>query len=359
MAGKADAAMLDLLKTTLNNLPKGEFEVMWDYQNYPAFNMFNEKNVSIEGGDSITRNVTFDESGNFAFVRPFETDSTIISDVQEQINVPWSLFQTSYAWNKQELLRNRSKEAYISLIKSRKVDAMKGLVNGIERAFWNGRTSATDLRRPMGITEVLPFADAASTTSGFVGQTVRYSGGTTGTTFEGIDASTEAKWKSYVQVYSALDNAFLEQFTLACLDTAFFVPNIVPKPGNDKIGPVRAVYSSGANLAKLIMMMNAKDDNYTGSDLLKRQTFMNASGAITINGMPIIHAPAMGTTYGEFYAVDWSKLQPVVQAGNWLVESTPKEKPDDHKTFVVYNDGSMNILCINRRTAGFCMHTVA
>jgi hypothetical protein len=303
--------------------------------------------------------VAFDESGNFAFVRPFETDSTVITDRQEQINVPWALFQTSYAWNKQELMRNRNKEAYINLVKSRKVDAMKGLVNGIERAFWNGRTSATDLRRPMGITEVLPFATTGTTTGGFVAQTIRYSGGTTGTTFCGIDASTEAKWRSYVQVYSALDNAFLEQFTLACLETCFFVPNIVPKPGNDKVGPVRAVYSSGANLAKLMRLVNAKDDNYVGNDVLGRQTFMNPQGIITINGMPIMYAPAMGSTYGEFYAVDWSKLQPVVQASNWLVETDPKEKPDDHKTYVVYNDGAMNILCINRRTAGFCMHTVA
>ncbi|MCK9601272.1 MAG: phage major capsid protein [Sphaerochaeta sp.] len=359
MAGKADAAMLDLLRTTLKNLPKDTWEEMWDYQQYPAFNALQDKNISIEGGTSITRNVAWGDSGNFKFVRPYEVDTTVITDRQQEINVPFCHFQTSYAWNKIELAANRGKEQYISYVKSRVVDERKGLVNGLEEAFWNGRVSASDDRNPIGITEILPMADAGSTTSGFVGKTIRYSGGTTGTIFEGLDANTYDKWRSYVQVYSALDNAFLEQFTKACLETTFFIPNFVPQPGDNKIGPSRAVYTSGEIVAKLFSLMGSKDDNYVGSDLLKRQTFVNANGVVSINSMPIMFAPAMTSTYGQLYAVDWSFMTPVVRAGNWLVETDPIQKPDDHKTYVAYLDGSFNMLCKNRRRAGFLMHTPA
>jgi hypothetical protein len=90
-------------------------------------------------------------------------------------------------------------------------------------------------------------------------------------------------------------------------------------------------------------------------------------GVVHFNRMPVVYIPQLdGLTVVDgggnafhpnpIYAVDWSKLQPIVQEGYWMEESKPMVDRGQHTTFTVFLDGSHNNLCINRRTTGFVMH---
>ncbi|MHC5059303.1 MAG: hypothetical protein ACYTKD_32010, partial [Planctomycetota bacterium] len=61
--GVDNTALADLLATTLKDLPKGQFEVMWDSQNYEFNNIYQKHRRRVDGGTSIQRNVMLDRNG--------------------------------------------------------------------------------------------------------------------------------------------------------------------------------------------------------------------------------------------------------------------------------------------------------
>ncbi len=358
MAGVAYDALVDLLKTTLADYAKGVFEVMWGKQHYEYCERMQQGNYRIDGGTSIKRNVMLDNTGQARFVQMFEVEDTTIGDTQTQMDVPWCQFRTKYAWDKKELLDQRgSKHGFIDLLLSRRTDSLWSLADLLEEGGWKGRLNATDVRNPLGVNEALCMMDAGETAPGFKGKTIRYRGGTTGTTFQSIDAATTAKWRNYAFCYTTVDNALLEYLTRAILMTSFRPPSFVPQPGNDAVGP-RRMYGGIDAVTKLIRMADAKDDNSQPQDLAGRLR-VNSVGTCMFNGLPIIHVPDLDSaTYSPLYGVDWTKLQIITQDGYFMEEEDPMRAPSQPSVLQAYVNGAYQQLCLNRRTAGFVGHTV-
>jgi hypothetical protein len=358
MAGVAYDALLDLLKTTLADYGKDAFEVMWGKQRYEYCERMQNSNFRIDGGTSIKRNIMLDHTGQARFVQMFEVEDTTIGDVQSQMDVPWCSYRTKYAWDKKELLDQRgSQHGFIDLLLSRRTESLWSLADLLEEGGWKGRLSATDTRNPLGVPEALCMMDAAETTPGFKGQTIRYRGGTTGTIFQGIDASTTAKWRNYACVYTTVDNALIKSLTRACLMTAFKPAWFVPQPGKDAIGP-RRMYAGVDVVNDMIDIADAKDDNHAPNDARGRVR-VNGNGGVMFNGMPLIHIPDLDlATYSPIYAIDWTKLQIIIQDGFHMVEDEPMRAPSQPSVLQVYLNGAYQQLCQNRRTVGFVAHKV-
>jgi hypothetical protein len=107
-------------------------------------------------------------------------------------------------------------------------------------------------------------------------------------------------------------------------------------------------------------LSDKRDDNSSPKDLAGK-ALIDIEGATFFNRRPIVFVPQLdvgtdNTTYDPIYVVDWSKLVPFVQDGYWMEETPPMNDRLQHTTFTVYLDGSHNNLCLNRRTAGFCIH---
>lgn len=361
--------LADLIATTLKDLPKGQFEVMWDSQNYEFCRIYQEHRRQIDGGTSIQRNMILDRHGRARYRRLYDTDQPVVDQNQHTINVPWTQIGTDYSWDVVEIMRNKSSvKGFINLMENRRVERMWDLAELIEERGWLTPTSATDTLYPYGIPYYVNFMDNGVSAGGFVGKTIRYQGGTTGTIAAGIDASVEPKWRNYADSYTRIDNSLLRTLRSAVRRTRFRPAPFVEKPGDDKQGSPLKLYANDATLTELEDLADKRDDNNEPEDLAGKMLH-NYDGCVYFNKMPVQYVPQLdgfsvtdgGSNAFEpdpIYCVDWSKLQPIVQDGYWMEESKPMVDRGQHTTFTVFLDGSHNNLCINRRTTGFVIHKV-
>jgi hypothetical protein len=371
MAGVKNADLVDLIETTLPDLPEQYFEVTWTNQDYEACRIYQRDRMEIDGGTSIKRKVMFNPTGNARYRRLFDTDDPAVSDVMHEIDVPWTQIGTHYSWDKLEILRNRnSAKGFIRLLETRRIDGLWSLADLIEERFWKTPTSSSDDLYPYGVPYYLNMLDADSTTAGFSGQTIRFQNGTTSTTCAGIDASVEAKWKNYAAVYTKVDNALLKTFRKAFLKTRFKAPQFINDP-SQKRNASKRIYCDADTAVALQDLADARDDFHRGVDLMGNvparplgNLRMGDDSVCRINRVPVIYInqlddvtdPVTSDAVAPLYCVDFEKFIPYVQDGFWMEESEPMTDRTQHTTFTVYLDGAHNNLCTNRRTAGFVIH---
>ena len=353
----------DLLSLTLADLPKQTFEVAWDNNDYEAVRIYNTKNMRIDGGKSIDRRIMLDSSGAARYRRYYDTDEPTVADQMHEISVKWCRFSTDYSWDDLELLHQmNSTKGFIRLITERRLDAQWDLAKLLEDRLWKEPTSATDYLYPYGIPYYLNHMTSGQTTDGFVGQTIAYQNGTTGTTCAGIDASSEDKWRNWAFLYTDIDNALLKSIRIACKRIKFKAPMNVKDPSNVR-NAQRRIYTDFDNWAELMDLADAKDDNHSGKDVLGNLK-VSDGGDVYINRVPVIPIndldgythPSSGTATSPIMYVDFSYLIPVVHEGYWMEETKPMTDRGQHTTFTVYLDGSHQNLCTNRRQLGWIGH---
>lgn len=367
------SALADLLATTLRDLPKGQFEAMWDYHNYKFCQIYQEHRREIDGGTSIQRNVVLDATGAAKYRRLYDTDQPKVEQSQHTINVPWTQMSTNYSWDVLEIMRNKnSTKGFINLLESRRVTALWGLANLIENRGWLTPTSATDTLYPYGIPYYINFLSDGVTAGGFSGQTVRYTNGTTGTIVAGIDGAAEPKWRNYADIYTKVDNSLLRRLRSAVRRTRFKPAQFMLKPGDDKVGSPIELYANDAITTELEDLADKRDDHTqpdfkATNDDLAGKMLHNFDGAVYFNRMPVVYVDQLDgltvtggsatvNTPDPIYCVDWTKLQPIVQDGYWMEESKPMVDRGQHTTFTVFLDSCHQNLCINRRNTGFVLH---
>jgi hypothetical protein len=354
-----NADLADLIACTLNDLPKQEFEVSWDNQDYEFCRIYQKERTVVDGGNMIERKVMLDHSGAARYRRLYDTDEPNVGDVMHTIKINWTQVGTNYSWDKFEMLRNKnSAKGFISLMKVRRIDGLWSLAELIEERAWMTPTNANDDLYPNGVPYYLNMFNAAgtiNTTAGFVGATIVFQDATTSTVCSGIDAAAETKWRNYAAVYTAVDNAMLIVFRKAFLYTRFKAPLFINDPSNTRSAAKR-IYTDFDTVAQLQDLADKRDDNHTGKDLMGNLK-MDDSGLCYINRLPVVPIPQLnGASYTPLYCVDFAKFLPVVHDGFWMEEGEPMTDRGQHTTFTVYLDGAHNNLCLNKRTAGFVMH---
>jgi hypothetical protein len=361
--------LADLLVTTLKDLPKDQFETMWDSQTYKFCQIYKEHRRQIDGGTSIQRNVILDRHGRARYRRLYDTDQPVVDQNQQSIDVPWTQIGTDYSWDVVEILRNKnSSKGFINLLESRRLERMWDLAELIEERGWLTPTSATDKLYPFGIPYYINFLDNGSTTGGFHGKTIRFQGGTTGTICAGIDAATEEKWRNYGDTYTKIDNSLLRKLRSAVRRTRFRPAPLANSKGKDSVGSPIELYAKDDVMTEIEDLADKRDDMTAPKDLAGKMLH-NHDGTVFFNKMPFVYIPHLDSfTIADggsnqfdpepIFCVDWSKLQPVVQDGYWMEESKPMTDRGQHTTVTVFLDGSHNNLCTNRRTAGFVLHKV-
>lgn len=365
--GVALQDIADVIATTLDDLPKGEFEVMWDSQNYEFCQIYQAHRRSIDGGKALTRNVMLDQTGAARYTPLYATDTPQVDNSQKQITVPWCNITTNYSWDEVEILANKNDaKGFIDLIKSRRTERMWGLAELIETRGWLTPSAFGDSLYPYGVPYYINFLNDGVTTGGFAGQTIRYQGGTTGTVCAGLDAAVEPKWRNYADIYTKVDNALLRAMRSAVRRTRFRPAPFAIKPGNDKVGSMIKIYANEVTTGELEDLSDKRDDNNTPDDLAGKMLH-SFDGVAHFNKMPIVYVPQLDgltvtgasatvNTPDPIYCIDWSKFQPVVLGDRWMQESKPITDRSQHTTLTVFLDGTHQNLCINRRTAGWVIH---
>jgi len=358
-----NADLKDLIATTLPDLPDQYFEVTWDNQDYEFCRIYQTERMMVDGGESITRKVMLDDTGNARYRRAFDTDEPSIGEVVHTINVPWCQIGTHYSWDKIEIMRNKSPKGFLDLLKTRRIDGLWSLANLIENRAWKTPNNSTDDLNPYGVPYYINMLDADSTTAGFNGQTIRYQDGTTGTACAGLDAATYDKWRNYAGVYTAVNNDLLKTIRKAFLLTRFKAPLFINDPAQKRTAAKR-FYADADTVIELQDLADARDDNHSGKDVLGNIR-VDDTGLVMINRLPVQYIPQLngvtdpvtGDATSPIYCINFEKFIPYIQDGYWMEEGEPESGGiTQHTTFTVFLDGAHNNLCVNRREAGFVLH---
>lgn len=360
MPGKAPHELFDLALTTLDDLPKGEFEEMWTHNDYEFARIYEQSRRQIDSGKAITRNVRLDPGGNARYRKLYDIDQPAVTDVQHQITVPWCQIGTNWSYDVFELKMNTGAAGFIELIKSRRNSELEAYANLFEERGWKTPISATDTTHPFGVPYYLPMLDAGSTDGGFNAQTIRFQDGSTSSICAGIDASAEPRWRAYADTYDMVDGTLLKKIRRAIRLTKFKPPKLLSPAGDNEVGKHKSFYGNIDIVTELEELADARDDNNAPDDLMgkvKISTVRTTEAGTFINRMPVVYIDLLdGVDHDPLYCIDWSKLQPIVFEGHWMEQSDSMSDRSQHTTLTVFLDSAHQNLCINRRTAGFTMH---
>lgn len=358
-----NADLADLIAVTLNDLPKQYFEVTWTNQDYEFCRIYQTERMVVDGGKNIERKVMLSPTGNARYRYLYDTDEPAVGDVMHTITVPWTQITTNYSWDKFEILQNKnSAKGFINLMKPRRIDGLWSLADKIEERSWKTPTNVGDSLYPYGIPYYLRMLTKGLTVDGFNAQTIRYQDGTTGTNCAGIDASAQANWRNYAFLYTSINNALLKKLRLAFMYIRFKAPVFVNDPAQQR-NAMKRVYTDFDNVADLMDLADAKDDNHAGKDVLGNLR-VDDQGVVYINRVPVVAIPQLvgvtdpekGTATSPIYYVDFKYFIPYVHDGYWMEESEPMTDRGQHTTFTVFLDGAHNNLCTNVKQAGFVGH---
>ena len=360
--GNRPEDIADLLATTLADLPDQELEYALDHQEYFWCSMFEKDNISIDGGTSIQRKVSFDTSGNARYRTMFDTDEPKFGDSIQTIDVHWALLGTNASWDMFEIVQQmNSTKGYVNLVQTRKDKSIIDLADLIETTMVGVPDSATDKVHPFTLPyylRVLNTAGTINTTAGFNGATVTFGNASTGTIIAGIDAATEAKWRNWAAPYTAINNAFLKAYRKACIKTKFRPPLILNTPlMKERAMKMKAVAGTDSVL-NLMELVDNKDDNHVSTKKESLGGLLVADGdLVRINRVPIIPLDTLDdATYDPIYSFDMSYFKPVVHEGYWMERTPAMRDRRQHTTFTEFTDGAHNILVENIRKCGHVLH---
>lgn len=360
--GVKNTQLLDLLSTTLPDLPDNEFEVAWDHEDYEVCNRwFRSDKIDVDGGVTIDRRIMLDDSGAARYVRLYEPSQIEVNDVLKRISIPWCQLETNWSIHALEILRNRSRaKGFIKLIMQRRVDAMVALANKIEERAWATPINENDDLNPYGLPYWLCLAANDSTSSGgFIGQTVRFTDGTTSTTRAGLSSASYDKWRNWAGTYTSINRTLIKRMRLASLKTRFRSPMIVRDVRESPTDNFR-IYMNAETLVEFEEQAHTQNDNL-GADIARYR------GATLFNRIPMINIPQLdgytvidgGSSNFEpdpIFGVNHNKFYPIVQEDYWLSESEPQTDRQQHNVFTTFVDGAHQYMCTNLRTAGWVMH---
>jgi hypothetical protein len=352
----------DLLATTLADLPKQELEYALDHNEYFWTQMFQEKNVKIDGGTSIQRKVSFDTSGNARYRSMFDTDEPKFGDSIHTIDVHWALVGTNASWDEFEIVQQKnSVKGYVNLVQTRRDKSVIDLADLIEETMIAAPVSATDKSTPFTLPYYLRLLNSAgtiNTTAGFNGTTISYTGGTTGTICAGIDAAIETKWRNYCAPYTAINNSFLKAYRKACIKTKFRPPVILDTPlMKERMAKMMSVAGTDTVL-DLMELVDKKDDNHVSTQKEGLGGMLVANGdLVRLNRVPVVPLDTLDSAdYTPIYTFDLSYFVPVVHDGYCIKTTPPMTSRGQHTTFTSFTDGAHNILVENVRKCGHVLH---
>lgn len=333
----SDKDIADLVVATLDELGRLKFQqIAQTIQNFEVLpRILRKDRVEFQSGTGIQRTVMVDTSNAAKNVGLFQEDVVNVGDVLASMNVVWKHTTTNWAYERREMLMNRSKSRIVSLVKVRRTDALLSLAERIETDFWNKPTDSTDTNPIFGI----PYWIVKSSTTGFNGGDP--SGFTSGA--GGLDVSTYPTWKNYTARFDDVTkDDCIKKLRTAHRKIRFKSPVNVPdfRRGN---GDQYRLYVGETTISSLEDLGEAQNENL-GRDLA------SMDGTMTFRKHPIIWVPELDSdTDKPIYMVNFATTHPVILRGDNLTETEPRLVANQHNVRAVHIDLTWNLLCIDRR----------
>ncbi len=354
MAGIAPEAITDLIRSTLPSLPvRGEFESAMSKQTYPFLSyVFKNKRRRRQSGTNVSMRVQLTQSGLARMVSLYEPTPNTVQDNLSEITAPWSFAERKAHWDRKEFEMNKGPAEIVDLLKSRRVDAARDLVDLLEDQCWGVPESAADNKNTRGVPYWINFANdgVESFKPVFAGQTVRYGDGSTGTLVGGIDKAdaTLSNWRNLVATYTNFNPSVLQQLRMMMRRMNFRVPSEVKSKLSGYGAPQFCIYTDLDIADEYEAMVNAGPDDRNGDlspfngDLAYKRVMWQATSALD------------GQAEAPIYLLDHERFYPVVM--EWMRESDPVRDRSQIDTWTVAMTCWYQVVCNNCRAGGGVIH---
>lgn len=336
---------IDLVKGTLRELGRMKFQqIAQELTDYEVFTKwFKRDKVSFESGIGIQRNLMARLPDIARHVGWTDEDQYSISDLMEQMQVPWRHCTVSWMWKRQEMLMNKGPQKIFDLVKERRDGAMLNAVEVFEGAGWSSPSSSSNKTEPWGLRHWI----VKNATTG-------YNGGLPSghSTIAGLDLVNDApNFKNYTTTYSAWSQSdgYAKLRTMK-RKTGFKSPIA----GSDYTSGRRQTYRIYVNetgISAIEQSALSQNDSLGTKDVSPVKS--TEEGDLLFSKHPIIHIPYLDDqTDDPVYFVNHGTFFPVILEGDFLREDDPIRDPDRHDWRIVNVDTSYNYLCLDRRRNG-------
>jgi hypothetical protein len=347
MAGIHISDLADHTAATLADLGPPRFQqIAQSLQRYEVLSRWLKKDkVMFNSGSSIKRNLMLQTGGVAEHAGLFATDDTNIWDHLAALDAPWKHAKTQWGFERREALMNRGKALVTNVIEPRRMGAMIDLADELEAGAWQAPSSTTT-----DLSYGIPYWIVSNATTGFNG------GLPTGhTTIAGINITTYPNFKNYTYTYTNVTKAdLIKKLRTAHRKCRWISPESVKDYRSGLVDQFR-LYVDETTIAALEDLGEQQNENL-GRDLAPMggaRDVKFVDDVLVFRKHPIIWIPYLDdnspVSSNPVYMIDHSVFNPVVLAGDYLVESKPEKAPLQHNALQVFVDLTYNFICLDRR----------
>tara|TARA_R110000824_G_scaffold6238_3_gene28883 strand:+ start:740 stop:1783 length:1044 start_codon:yes stop_codon:yes gene_type:complete len=335
--------ILDLVKATQKELGRMKWtEIATDLSHYEVLpKMLKKDRVQFETGEGLQRNVMTEESGAAKHVGLYNVDDVNVSDVLQNIDVPFRHTTTNYAFDRREKAMNGGAEQIVDLIRVRRADSMISLAVLLESTFWSKPTDSTDKVTPFG----LFYWIVQNASEGFNGgNPAGFSSGA-----GNLSSTTFPRWANYTNSYAASGGVsktdLIKKLRKAHRKTDFRSPVDIPDYRTGR-GQNYRLYVNESTISDMEDVGEGQNENL-GRDLAPMD------GTIAFRRNPVVYIPKLDDeTNNPVFLVNWSVFNIFFLRGEHLREEGPDKVASQHNVYQVHVDLTWNTLCTNRRRLG-------
>ena len=340
MATLTAAEVADLVAGTLKDLGRMSFQqIAQSLQDYEVFpNWFKKDKVMFSDGIGIQRTLMNRLPDAARHVGWTDQDTPGISDLIDQLNIPWRHVNTNWSFKRQEALMNKGKSLIFNVIEPRRAGAMVNLVEVLEQKAWDtAPNTATNKTDPFGI---LYWVVKASGTPSFQGG---YAG--SNTDVAGVSLTDSPTFKNWTGQYVLNTKAdLIKKMRTMHRKVRFRSP---VKSSDYATSENYRIYVNETTISGFEDIGESQNEN------LGRDIASIDGGYLTFRKNPIRWIPYLDAdTSNPVYFINHATFFPVCLAGDYLHESEPIRSNTQHDWFTVHVDMSYNYLCLDRRRNG-------
>ncbi len=360
MNGISAAAALDLVATTLNEIPRGSFTQTLALNAYPVCDRIfgSSGRITADGGQSGREwRIRLTENESARGTRLYATQTYNQVDVMATLVEPWYMHEASYLIETAEVARNRGAARIVKLVKTRRDACYESIANFFERRGLLCPDSASDDLNPRGLLFHCRglAAGQVDPVGGFNGTTAIYRDGTTTSLVGGLDATIakNARLRNWAFTHNgAMDPGLLRQLRTAIMRVGFRPPRSMKLDGpNTVVDRSRfTIFWQQAIGEAYSDLVNTGPDDRNG----------NASpfwGDLPFGPVETVSTPALDNESNvPILGVNHNTTRVCVMSGQWLVEDEPIRSPTQRRLLVNGIDSQYTITNDNPRV-NFIGHT--
>lgn len=341
-----------LLPNFLERLKKKKIETDFTFQDYEMVDwMFRQHTLKLRGGESLEWRMQRGHSGEASKHRIFQPVSRNIENRIKKAKARWGAVVKTAAWNEREANHFKNDETkLIEYMDSPIIDCLKGTLDRVERIPFEVPESAADDQPFFGMPYLFPMclADVIDPVGGFNGTTAVYADGDTTTTIQEVDRSTIPLARTWCATHTGVNTAYLETLYRAMKRTGFKAPRDLKGYVDTSMTETR-YFTNQSDQEAYLHLVNKGPDNRNGDYL--PFTEVTFAGMIW-KGLAVLD----GKAYSPGYGWNFKKTFPFAHSDYWMKWSQAIREPNDDESFYKRLDCECQMVSINERSGGWCIH---